>query len=524
MSAKNYPASQPFINLHAIARQAMAKYGFLSDFSPRVLKEISTFKKDIPVLQEPAVKDLRPLLWSSIDNEESQDLDQIEFCERCPNQEIKILVAVADVDHYVTKRSACDKQARHNGTSVYTGVDVFPMLPQQLSHDLSSLKPEQDRLAVVVEFFVRKDGSVRYGNVFRALVRNKAKLVYESAGDWLEDKKPMPEAIKPVEGLEDQVRLQDEAAQRLHAFRMRNGALELETIEARPVMAEGNIVDLAVVQKNRARYIIENFMIVANQTMMWFLEKNNSPLIQRVLKEPERWDRIVGIADALGETLPVSPDAPALSDFLVRRHKTDPGRFPDLSLTIIKLIGSAEYMLAEPGKTTQGHFGLAVQDYIHSTAPNRRYVDIIIQRLIKAVLLGQHIPYTKRDLNDLALWCTERTQAAKKVERFMRKVAAAVLLRERIGEIFDSIVTGASEKGVYVRLISPPAEGRVVRGGKGLEIGEKVLVRLVNLEPEKAYIDFERADYSGYVNMSEKGMNHDNHVSRRHRRKYVRPN
>ena len=430
-------------------------------------------------------------------------------------------VAIADVDEYVSKRSAWDSM-RSIIRPVYTGVDVFPMLPQRLSHDLSSLKPEQDRLAIVVEFFVRKDGSVRYGDISRAWVRNKAKFFYESVGDWLEDKGTVSQMIAGSSVFAEQVQLQDEAAQRLHAFRMRNGALELETIESRPVMKEGNIIGLVVKQKNRARYIIENFMIAANQTMMWFLEKNGSSLIQRVLKAPERWDRIVNIADTLGETLPVSPDSQALSDFLVRRQKADPERFSDLSLTIVKLLGSAEYMMAEPGRTSQGHFGLAVQDYIHSTAPNRRYVDIIIQRLIKAVLGKRHIPYTKRELSDLALWCTERTQAAKKVERFMRKVAAAVLLRGRIGEIFEAIVTGASERGTYVRLMSPPAEGRVVRGGKGMDIGVTVLVRLVNLEPEKAYIDFERADYSGHVKLREKGNNHDNHLSRKHRHKYTR--
>ncbi len=506
------------VNLHSIARNAMANYGFIPDFSVKALKDIKAFSPR-NFVKNTALRDLRDILWCSIDNLESQDLDQIEFCELSPNREIRVWVAIADVDEYVQKHSACDKHAHNNGTSVYTGVDVFPMLPRKLSHDLTSLMPGEDRFAVVIEYYVRKDGSVRYSGVFRAYVRNQAKLVYESAGDWLEKKGDIPQAVRTINGLEEQVRLQDEAAQRLHGFRMSSGALELETIEASPVLKDGNITGLTIKVKNRARYIIENFMIAANQTMMWFLEKNDSPFIQRILRPPERWPKIVRIAEDFGETLPETPDSHALSDFLIRRRAADPRRFSDLSLTVVKLLGFAEYTMTEPGKAAVGHFGLAVQDYIHSTAPNRRYVDVIIQRLIKAVLAKEPIPYTKRELFEIAEWCTERTNAARKVERFMRKAAAALLLYRRIGEVFEGIVTGASEKGTYVRLISPPAEGRVIRGEKGMDTGEKVLVRLINVEPEEAFIDFERADFSGYVHMSTKGRNHDSHVSHIRRRR-----
>lgn len=506
------------VNLHSIARNAMANYGFVPDFPSSILKEVKAFAPH-QFRKDPDIRDLRDVLWCSIDNLESRDLDQIEFCQISQNREIRVWVAIADVDEYVQKRSACDKHAHNNGTSVYTGVDVFPMLPTELSHDLTSLMPEEVRLAVVVEYYVRKDGSVRYSDVFRAYVRNQAKLVYESVGDWLEEKGRKPDTIGNIDGLEEQVRLQDEAAQRLHGFRLSNGALELETIEASPVMKDGNITDLTIKTKNRARYIIENFMVAANQTMMWFLEKNDSPFIQRILRPPERWPRIVRIAENFNERLPESPDSQALSDFLLKRRAADPERFSDLSLTVVKLLGFAEYTMTEPGKATIGHFGLAVQDYVHSTAPNRRYVDVIIQRLLKAVLAKEHIPYTKRELIEIAGWCTDRTNAARKVERFMRKVAAALLLYRRIGEVFEGIVTGASDKGVYVRLVSPPAEGRVVRGEKGMDVGEKVLVRLINVEPEEAFIDFERADYSGYMHISAKGRNHDSHVSHIRRRR-----
>ena len=490
----------PFIDLQAIAHQAMGNYGFYSDFPNSVLREIHKLDGKAEFDQDPPLKDLRHLLWSSIDNIDSKDLDQLEFCERTSNQEIRVLVAIADVDVYVPKSSSTDRHAAHNGTSVYTGVEIFPMLPERLSADLSSLIEGQDRMAIVIEFFVLKDGSVRSDNVFRAVVHNKAKLVYEPLGEWLESlnnesrlsgQGSMPEAVEKIPGLKEQIILQNEAAQKLHDYRMEKGALELETIEASTIVKDGEVVDLVLKKKNPARYIIENFMIAANGTMVKFLEKKGSPYIQRVVRTPERWERIRQVVQNLGKDLPPYPDSQALSDFLAQERQAAPAIFPDLSLTIVKLLGPGEYVFTELGKGKIGHFGLAVQDYTHSTAPNRRYVDLVIQRLLKAVLYNQPAPYTKTELNDIAQWCTDRDQASKKVERFMRKVAGAMLLRERLGETFDAIVTGASEKGIYVRLEAPPVEGRVVRGERGMDIGEKVRVRLMRLEIEKGYIDFE---------------------------------
>ncbi len=485
-------SSQLPVDLKAIAHQVMANYGFTVNFSPAVLRETQSLIK-FEYNSADTIRDLRDFLWSSIDNADSRDLDQIEFCQRAPNREIRVWIAIADVDYYVAKGSLTDGHAAHNGASVYTGVETFPMLPERLSHDISSLNPHEDRLAVVTEFFVLRDGDVRPGEIFRAVVHNKAKLVYEDIGEWLEGDQPLPQTVSAVEGLEGQLRLQDEAAQRLHGFRMERGALELETIEPRAVMQEGTVKDLVLIHKNRARYVIENFMIASNGSMVAFLTKNGRAHIHRIVRKPERWPQIREIAASFGEDLPLDPDAPSLSDFLSRRRKADVERFPDLSLTIIKLLGSGEYVMAEPGGIAYGHFGLAVADYTHSTAPNRRYIDIIIQRLIKAVLAKENSPYGKGELESIAFQCTERDQAAKKVERFMRKVAAAVLLKDRVGEVFDGIVTGASPKGTYVRLFKPPVEGRVIRGETGMRVGLKVRVRLTAMDIEKGFVDFEGA-------------------------------
>ena len=481
------------INLKAIAKSAMEQYGFEAGFSQQVIREVDTLREEqILKGNSGGVKDLRSLLWSSIDNVESLDLDQLEYCEPCQSQEINIKVAIADVDSFVPKTSWPDQHAAHNGTSVYTGVEIFPMLPDRLSTDLTSLKAGEDRLAVIIEFSVLPDGSVRSGEVYRAIVCNKAKLVYEEVGEWLEGKGSIPSSVLGVPGLEEQLRLQDAASQSLQRFRMEQGALELETIEAKPVMHEGTVTGLAVQRKNMARCLIENFMIAANVTMMIFLEKSGIPVIQRIVRTPEKWGSIMEVAAACKETLPPNPDSKALSQFLIRQKESDPEHFPDLSLTIVKLLGAGEYVVLEPGKSQYGHFGLAVMDYTHATAPNRRYVDVIIQRLVKSVLERKSTPYSLKELTDLSVWCTNRDKAAQKVERFMRKAAAAVLLGGQIGKSFDAIVTGASEKGTYARIISPPAEGRIVRGDRGLFVGQKVRVRLAAVNPYRGYIDFEK--------------------------------
>jgi len=480
------------IDLKIVAARAMERYGFQSHFPRIIIREIKDLKERLIINRaRRKVKDLRSLLWSSIDNVESLDIDQIEYCESRANKEILIKVAIADVDAFVPKNSYTDQYAANNATSVYTGVEIFPMLPEKLSTDMSSLRAGQDRLAIVIEFVVCKDGSLRRENVYRAFVRNKAKLIYEEIGDWLEGKGSIPKEVSRIPGLEDQVRIQDEAAKRLRKFREAKGALEFETIEAKPVVKRKEVKDLVIQHKNRARYLIENLMIAANGTMVRFLDKRGMPLIQRVVRTPRNWTRIKTIAESYGDILPSEPNPLALSQFLSRRKKADPERFPDLSLTIVKLLGAGEYVFVGPGKSKKGHFGLAVQDYTHSTAPNRRYVDVIIQRLIKSALDGKPVPYTNKELIEHAAWCSDRDKASKKVERFMRKVAAAVLLRNRIGEMFDAIVTGASDKGIYVRLLAQPVEGRVMSGGEGMEVGQKVRVRLVSVNSRKGYIDFE---------------------------------
>ena len=480
------------LNLKVIAHKAMEQYGFETMFSAAEMAEVEAL--DGNALEKIAhnVIDLRSLMWSSIDNTESEDLDQIEYCERSQNGEILVKVAIADVDFYVPKGSFADVHAHRNTTSVYVEIEVYPMFPDRLSKNLSSLLVNEDRLALVIEFFVPPGGDVRPGRIYWALVKNKAKLVYEEVGAWLEGKGASPEIVGDVSGLEAQLQLQDEASLRLRGYRVERGALELDTQEVRTVIHEGKVSDITVVQENRARYLIENFMIATNSVMSSFLESANIPIIQRVVRIPKDWDRIVDVAKVRGTSLPAEPDAKALSQFLANQKKADPERFPDLSLTIVKLLGSAEYVMFDRFQPKVGHFCLAVTDYTHATAPNRRYIDVVIQRLLKATLEKAPSPYNNEELSRIAAWCTDREKASKKVERFMRKAAAAFLLSGKIGQSFDAIVTGASEKGTYARLIAPPAEGRIVSGEESLKVGQKVKVRLINLVPNMGFIDFEK--------------------------------
>jgi exoribonuclease-2 len=481
------------IDMNAIARDAMRRYGFAADFSAEVSREVKAIREEEAVERSlSGARDLQGLLWSSIDNADSLDLDQLEYVERGADGEIIVKVAIADVDLFVPRGSQTDGHAANNGNSVYTGVETFPMLPERLSTDISSLKSGVTRMAIVVEYAVLKNGDIRQGEICRARVMNKAKLVYEEVGAWLEGKGSMPEALVRIPGLEAQVRLQDEAAERLKAFRMEQGALELESLETRVVKENGIVVALVLPQENRAQYIIENFMIAANRTVMDRLGKAGMLSIQRVVRIPKNWAGIVELAASLQMRLPLEPSARELSKFLLKRKAADPFRFPDLSLAVVKLLGPGEYEMLEPGKSPIGHFGLAVMDYTHATAPNRRYVDLIIQRLIKAVIAGQACPYTRKDLVEYAAWCTDRDKASKKVERFMRKVEAAVLLNGRIGENFDGIVTGVSDKGTYVRLMDPPVEGKVVRGAERMRVGEAVRVCLTGLNPQEGHIDLAR--------------------------------
>lgn len=480
------------IDLQAIARQEMISEGFHTDFPRAVIDEVGAMDESAPLLAgDPSIRDLRALLWSSIDNQESRDLDQVEVAERLPDGSIRVLIGIADVDALVTKGSATDRFAADNGVSVYTGVETFPMLPERLSTELTSLLPGVDRLAIVIELVVASAGAVRTEAIYRALIRNQAKLEYQSIGRWLDGQTPLPQEVAEVAGLEAQLRLQDEATGWILKFRQQQGALQFETTEARPVVSNGEVLNLKVQPKSRSQYIIENFMITSNVAIASFLEERGSPAIRRVVRKPKRWDRIVEIAQSFGQSLPEEADSQALAGFLAHQKAVAPVHFPDLSLAVVKLLGAGEYVVVPPGASDEGHFGLAVQDYTHSTAPNRRYPDLLTQRLLKATLNSAPMPYTLEELDRLATHCEERQSAARKVERFMRKVIAAELLNDRLGEVFEAIVTGISNKGTFVRLLAPPAEGKVVRGESGLDVGDKIKVRLLTTTPEKGFIDFE---------------------------------
>jgi len=478
------------VDLKAIARKAMRKYDFEPAFPSPVMSAANAIDGRAPEKAGASVRDMRGLLWSSIDNIDTEDLDQIEYCERGQSGEINIKVAIADVDVYVPKGSMLDMHARINTTSVYTGIETYPMLPDRLSKNLSSLPVGQDRLAMVVEYSVLPRGNVRPGKIYRALVRNKAKLVYEQVGAWLDSTGPMPQTIRDTQGMEAQIRLQDEASIRLGKYRSGQGALDLETLQARAVVKDDKVLGLAVIEDDRAKRIIENFMIGANGVMSNFLEGEGILTIHRVVRAPKYWDEIVLFAKTRNFRLPKMPNALALSEFLEKEKKADPERFPDLSLTMVKLLGPGEYVMYDK-KHPIGHFCLAVSHYTHGTAPNRRYVDLIIQRLLKAALSKTASPYGKEELIRAAEWCTDREHASKRVERFMVKAEAAVLLAGKIGRVFDAIVTGASEKGYYARLLEPPVEGKIVRSVRGVKVGQKVRVRLVNLDPKNGFVDFE---------------------------------
>lgn len=469
----------------------MLARGLTPDFSAAELAEVGA----MPGPASPAtgsVRDLRALLWCSIDNDTSRDLDQLSVAEELPDGAVKIFVAIADVDALVHKGSALDAHAQHNTTSVYTPAAIFPMLPERLSTDLTSLNGGEDRLAMVVEMTVNVDGTIGASDIYAALVHNYAKLAYNSVAAWL-DGAPPPPALAAVSGMDAQLRIQDKVAQRLKALRHERGALSLETIEARAVYVGDKLTDLRIEEKNRAKELIEDFMIAANGISAQFLKSRNLASFRRIVREPERWQRIVDVAATMGERLPAQPDAAALEAFLDKRKIADPLRFPDLSLTIVKLMGRGEYSVDLPGETVPGHFGLAVQDYTHSTAPNRRYPDLITQRLLKAAIAGSASPYSPDELKSLAQHCSEMEDAAAKVERQARKSAAALLLEDKIGQVFDAIVTGASDKGTYVRTIQPPVEGRVIHGFHGMDVGERVRVKLEHVDVERGFIDFGRA-------------------------------
>jgi exoribonuclease-2 len=485
--------AQPRSILQSIARRAMMDRGLYPDFSPQALHELDTIKG---VLAQPgaAIRDLRNLRWCSIDNDDSRDLDQLTVSEALENGAVKILVAIADVDSIVKKKSAIDDHARLNTVSVYTAAQIFPMLPEKLSNDITSLNFDVDRRAMVVEMIFSIDGSLRESSNYQAIVRNHAKLAYTSVAAWLTGGPMLPE-IANIEGLDEDIKRQDQTAQKLKALRHVNGALDLETMQARPLF-DGNVLKgLTAEKSNRAKSIIEDFMIAANGVTARYLTSQNSPSIRRVVRTPKRWDRIVELAAQHSVKLSQTPNPKELEDFLIKAKAVDPDRFPDLSLSIIKLLGPGEYVVELPGKSAPGHFGLAVVDYAHTTAPNRRFPDIITQRLLKAVLLKQSTPYSVDELEALALHCTDMEDKAKKVERQVIKSAAAMLLEPRIGEQFDAFVTGASEKGTWVRIVDPPVEGKLMNGSKGLDVGVHLRVQLVSTNIERGFIDFAKENF-----------------------------
>jgi exoribonuclease-2 len=480
-------------DLAALARQEMIAEGFAPDFSPEVLRQVAALRAHTgqPVSAS-TVRDLRGLLWSSIDNDTSRDLDQIEVAERIPNGAIRIRVGIADVDSDVPKDSPIDRHAAVNCNTVYTGVKNFPMLPDDLSTDLTSLNEHADRLSVVVELTVAADGSVQDGTAYRAVTRNAAQLAYSSVGPWLEGQGAAPAKVAASQDLQAQLRLQDEAAQALRTQRHRLGALDLDRTETEPVITDGHVTGIKPRFRNRASELIEDFMVAANGVIARLLRDNHISSLRRVVKTPERWDRIVELASRTGDTLPADPDSGALNQYLMKRRTADPAHYDDLSLAVVKLMGPGEYVLERPGDTAVGHFALAVHDYTHSTAPNRRFADLVSQRLVKAVLAKQPSPYSDAELDSVARNCTQREDAERKVERNMNKRIAAVAMHDRIGEVFPAVVTGVSPKGTFVRALSPPVEGRLMRGEHGLDVGDQIRVKLLNTDPQRGFIDFGR--------------------------------
>jgi len=489
-----HSSSPLHFNLVTAAHAAMIEHGFNPDFPEGVDSELASIQAHAqpPSAQDSAseFKDLRSLLWSSIDNDTSKDLDQIEWAEQLPDGRIRVLVGVADVDARVVKGTVIDTHARSETTSVYTGVKVFPMLPPELSEGITSLNEDEERAAIVIEFKVDAEGNASDGLAYRALVRNRAQLAYNGVGAWLQGNGPAPEKVAASPALAAQLRLQDKAAQAMMGSRFQHGALDLETIETRPVMVGGDIVDLARLQKNRATSLIEEFMVAANGVMARTFDDAKIASIRRVVRTPKRWDRIVEVAEGLGTKLPAEPDSKALNDFLLAQKQKDPDHFPDLSLTVIKLLGPGEYVLLRPTDPGEGHFGLAVQDYTHSTAPNRRFPDMVAQRILKALLGKGEQPYSEDDLNAIAQRCTQMENAARKVEREMSKRIAAVVLHSRIGQNFRAVVTGVNQYGTFVRTFDPHVDGMLVRGGHGLDVGDRVTVNLIATDPQRGFIDF----------------------------------
>jgi len=481
------------ITLQQIARSAMISRGLVPDFPAALLAELKNITSPATYQLEMA-KDMRDLLWCSVDNNDSLDLDQLSYAEQMPDNKVRLLVAIADVDALVVKESNIDYHASQNTATIYTVAEMFPMLPEKLSTDFTSLRFDADRCAVVVEMVVDDHGAAQQSDVYCAIVCNHAKLQYESLADWLEGDGPIPLAISKIEGLAENIQLQDRIAQKMKELRYEHGALEFETIEAKPVFDGDSLSEMKVEQKNRAKSLIEDFMIAANGATARYLTGNNFPSLRRVVRTPKRWDRIVELASEHGFSLPEKADSKSLSAYLKFVKQNSPDHFIDMSLSVLKLLGAGEYVVETPGSSSEGHFGLAVKDYTHSTAPNRRYPDLVTQRLLKSAIAGHPVPYSVQQLEEIAHHCTSKENDVRKVERLVEKSANAMLLESRIGEVFEAIVSGAASKGTWVRLFHPHVEGKLVNGFHGLEVGHKLKVRLTHVNIEEGFIDFERAD------------------------------
>lgn len=479
------------LDLQATAKEIMQEHGFEPDFPEAVSAQLAALKGQPESSPSHDVRDMRSLLWSSIDNDTSRDLDQIEVAERASNGDVKVMVGIADIDVFVAKLTPIDQHAARETTTVYAGIRNFPMLPEELSTGITSLLENQDRLSVVIEFVVDPEGTLKSSDVYRALVRNKAQLQYNSVGAWLEGSAAAPPKVAASAELQDQLKLQSDVAQKLKSQRFQHGALNLQTDEVHPLVLNDQVVDVVKQQKNHATELIEDFMVAANGVVARLLENVSS--LRRIVRTPKRWDRIVQLAATKGETLPAQPDSKSLNDFLLKRKAADPDHFADLSLAVIKLIGPGEYVLERAGEAAPGHFGLAVQDYTHSTAPNRRFADVVTQRLIKAMLAGKSNPYSDDELTGIATNCTQKEDAARKVEREMSKRLAAIAMQHRIGEVFDAIVTGVTDHGTFVRVLRPHIEGLLAQGEHGLDVGDKLRAKLIRTDVRKGYIDFARA-------------------------------
>ena len=485
------PGSAPTVDLKGIARRAMLEHGLEPDLPPAAAAHLSAIAGPAAA-QGAQIRDQRSLLWCSIDNDDSRDLDQLSVAEPLVGGAVRILVAIADVDATIAAGSPLDAHAAANTTSVYTAAQIFPMFPERLSTDLTSLAASAERLSVVIDMTIATDGSMTAADIYRAVVVNRAKLAYNSVAAWLDGRASPPPAVAAVAGMDQQLRIQDGVAQNLKRVRRAQGSLTLTTLEAQAVYQGDALIDLKPDENNRGKELIEYFMIAANGVVARYLESRGRSSLRRALPAPERWDRIVALARGCGETLPGTPDSRALSAFLAKREQTAPAQFPDLSLAVVKLLGAGEYVLKRPGQPAEGHFGLAVEDYTHATAPNRRFPDVITQRLLKATFAGGGAPYSDEQLRELGAHCTAQERNAAKVERQVRKSAAALLLQPHVGERFDALVTGASDKGTWVRVSQPLAEGRVVKGFEGLDVGDTVRVQLVHTDVQRGFIDFAR--------------------------------